>query len=266
MLSPATAPETIAADLAKEIARWLAHLRSERRLSPNTLEAYDRDLRQCLVFLGEHWGGRVTLPRFANLRHQFGDIRIQCATLRGTGFFFQGTQPCLGGSDPSGVKGASQMEALVFSLFGVVVLGGLAAAVVWEVRHRVGSFKVNLTSARGTLETALHPADRVRVLRMLTSICLEHGTTEALGPLLDFLSKRIPRELSPGADGSPARGSPSPAPASARAAVASAIASATRRSERACFRGMTMSRRRALRCCSTSSIASARPSKRPKRD
>lgn len=105
------------------------------------------------------------------------------------------------------------MEALVFSLFGVVVLGGLAAAVVWEVRHRVGSFKVNLTSARGTLETALHPADRVRVLLMLTSICLEHGTTEALGPLLDFLSKRIPRELSPGADGSPARGSPSPAPA-----------------------------------------------------
>jgi len=83
MLSPATAPETIAADLAKEIARWLAHLRSERRLSPNTLEAYDRDLRQCLVFLGEHWGGRVTLPRFAKL--QTADVRAFMAMRRGGG-------------------------------------------------------------------------------------------------------------------------------------------------------------------------------------
>jgi hypothetical protein len=37
----------IAADLKAEIAGWLTHLRSERRLSPKTLEAYERDLRQC---------------------------------------------------------------------------------------------------------------------------------------------------------------------------------------------------------------------------
>jgi integrase/recombinase XerC len=47
--------------IALEMARWLTHLRAERRLSPKTLEAYARDLRQCLIFLSQHWGARVTL-------------------------------------------------------------------------------------------------------------------------------------------------------------------------------------------------------------
>ncbi|MBB5053363.1 integrase/recombinase XerC [Afipia massiliensis] len=54
-----------APDLLAEITHWLSHLRSERRLSPKTLEAYARDLRQCLMFLSEHWGGLVTLKQFA---------------------------------------------------------------------------------------------------------------------------------------------------------------------------------------------------------
>src|SRR5256886_15119002 len=51
--------------LALEMARWLSHLRAERWLSPKTLEAYARDLRQCLTFLSEHWGAQVTLKGFA---------------------------------------------------------------------------------------------------------------------------------------------------------------------------------------------------------
>ena len=56
-----------APDLLAEITHWLSHLRAERRLSPKTLESYARDLRQCLVFLSEHWGGLVTLKQFATI-------------------------------------------------------------------------------------------------------------------------------------------------------------------------------------------------------
>jgi integrase/recombinase XerC len=85
MAKPAPAVQPIDLDCADpsitlEMTRWLAHLRSERRLSPKTLEAYARDLRQCLGFLSQHWGTRVTLPRFAAL--EASDIRAFLAMRR----------------------------------------------------------------------------------------------------------------------------------------------------------------------------------------
>jgi integrase/recombinase XerC len=79
------APEMIDIDsadetIAREMARWLSHLRAERRLSPKTLEAYARDVRQCLDFLCEHFGERVTLARFAGL--EATDIRAFMAMRR----------------------------------------------------------------------------------------------------------------------------------------------------------------------------------------
>src|SRR3954464_12009200 len=65
---------------AQEMTRWLTHLRAERRLSPKTLEAYARDLRQCLTFLSQHWGSRVTLKGFAAL--EATDIRAFMAMRR----------------------------------------------------------------------------------------------------------------------------------------------------------------------------------------
>jgi integrase/recombinase XerC len=81
--APANAPiELDFADesIAREMTRWLSHLRAERRLSPKTLEAYARDIRQCLDFLCQHWGERVTLARFAAL--EAADIRAFMAMRR----------------------------------------------------------------------------------------------------------------------------------------------------------------------------------------
>ncbi|HLX13733.1 MAG TPA: tyrosine recombinase XerC [Bradyrhizobium sp.] len=81
--APATAPielACVAGDLTLQMTRWLAHLRTERRLSPKTSEAYARDVRQFLEFLGEHWGERVTLAGFAAL--EASDIRAFMAMRR----------------------------------------------------------------------------------------------------------------------------------------------------------------------------------------
>jgi len=85
MTKPASAVQPVELDcadegIAREMTRWLSHLRSERRLSPKTLEAYARDLRQCLEFLAEHWGALVTLKGFASV--EASDIRAFMAMRR----------------------------------------------------------------------------------------------------------------------------------------------------------------------------------------
>src|SRR4029079_6972837 len=88
MTKPAASLQPIELDCADEsfaleMTRWLSHLRAERRLSPKTLEAYARDVRQCLTFLGEHWGRRVTLKGFAAL--EASDVQALTALRRAAG-------------------------------------------------------------------------------------------------------------------------------------------------------------------------------------
>ena len=49
------------ADVGAELRRWLSHLGTGRRMSPKTVEAYERDVRQFLIFLTAHTGGQVSL-------------------------------------------------------------------------------------------------------------------------------------------------------------------------------------------------------------
>src|SRR5215218_8954875 len=43
--------------MSAEIADYLEHLAKERDVSPNTVRAYDRDLREFVAFLGRYYGG-----------------------------------------------------------------------------------------------------------------------------------------------------------------------------------------------------------------
>ena len=86
MSGPTTTPSesTFAAkDVAVEMARWLAHLKTERRMSGKTVEAYERDARQYLLFMVEHLGGAPNLAELAILTPQ--DVRAFMAARRAEG-------------------------------------------------------------------------------------------------------------------------------------------------------------------------------------
>jgi integrase/recombinase XerC len=72
-----------APDVAAELARWLTHLGAERRMSPKTLEAYQRDVGQFLAFMAEHRGGTPLLKDLAKLTPQ--DVRAFMAARRADG-------------------------------------------------------------------------------------------------------------------------------------------------------------------------------------
>ena len=75
---PFAAPE-----IATELTRWRSYLGDERRMSGKTVEAYERDTRQFLVFMAEHLGGRITLAGLRKLQPR--DVRAFMAARRGAG-------------------------------------------------------------------------------------------------------------------------------------------------------------------------------------
>ncbi len=79
------APSEFAAapDVSAEIARWLAYLGAERRMSDKTLDAYARDVAQFLAFLAEHMGGAPNLKQLAKLKP--ADVRAFMAARRAAG-------------------------------------------------------------------------------------------------------------------------------------------------------------------------------------
>jgi len=78
-----SAPTPVTPDVAAEIAGWLRFLGAEKRMSPKTLEAYARDVRQFLGFLAGHLGGTPSLKQLAKLTP--ADVRAFMAARRGSG-------------------------------------------------------------------------------------------------------------------------------------------------------------------------------------
>jgi integrase/recombinase XerC len=70
-------------DLSGEVASWLTQLAAERRMSPKTVEAYQRDVLQFLAFLAEHQGGKISLARLEKILPQ--DVRAFMASRRAEG-------------------------------------------------------------------------------------------------------------------------------------------------------------------------------------
>jgi len=75
--------DPIAPKVAAEIEGWLRYLGDERRMSPKTVEAYRRDVRQFLGFLAEHLGGAPSLKELAALAP--ADVRAFLAARRAKG-------------------------------------------------------------------------------------------------------------------------------------------------------------------------------------
>ncbi len=65
------------------IAQWLSHLSAERRLSPRTVEAYECDARQFMIFLVGHLGATPSLKSLKDIKPV--DIRSFMAQRRKDG-------------------------------------------------------------------------------------------------------------------------------------------------------------------------------------
>jgi integrase/recombinase XerC len=76
-------PIAIAPDVVAEIGRWRAYLGAERRMSPKTLEAYERDVGQFLGFMADHLGGPPSLKSLAKITP--ADVRAFMAARRADG-------------------------------------------------------------------------------------------------------------------------------------------------------------------------------------
>src|ERR1700676_2263051 len=82
-MAPKTELTFVTPKVAAEIESWLRHLGDERKMSPKTVEAYQRDVMQFLGFLAAHCGGAPSLKDLSALEP--ADVRAYMASRRAEG-------------------------------------------------------------------------------------------------------------------------------------------------------------------------------------
>lgn len=120
MNAPAVAPEFLISarpDLLAARQQWLDSLKNARRLSDNTVEAYERDTRQFFQFLTGHLGGPpalgdVSALRIADLRAFLSRRRSEGAGARTLGRGLAGVRSFLRHLEKLGMANAAGASAM----------------------------------------------------------------------------------------------------------------------------------------------------------
>jgi integrase/recombinase XerC len=172
-----------ARDVAAEMARWQLHLAAERRMSPKTVEAYGRDVRQFLAFLAEHLGGKITLAALSRLAPQ--DVRACMASRRADG---------IGGRSLMRMLAGARSFARFLERNGRAKVGALAAVRAPKIAKTLPK-PLSIASAKRITETELR-ADEERAPWILTRdaavLALLYGSGLRISEALGLARKDVP--------------------------------------------------------------------------
>jgi integrase/recombinase XerC len=172
------APET-----AGEIAHWLAHLGAERRMSPETVEAYGRDVRQFLDFLATHFGRRVTLAMLRDLAPS--DVRAFMACRRSDG---------IGGRSLMRALAGARSFARFLERQGKGKVGALSAIRAPKIQKSLPK-PIAVTPARRLTDTALRAGEDREpwvLARDAAVLALLYGSGLRISEALGLKAKDIP--------------------------------------------------------------------------
>ncbi len=172
-----------ASDVAAELASWLAYLSDEKRMSPKTVEAYERDVRQFLDFLRDHLGRKVTLAALARLTPR--DVRAFMAARRGNGIGSRSLMRMLAGA---------RSFARYLERNGKGKVGSLAAVRAPKLARTLPK-PLAVSAAKRVAETGLHGGEQREpwiLARDAAVLALLYGSGLRISEALGLMREDVP--------------------------------------------------------------------------
>src|SRR3954466_12213388 len=176
--------EFAAADVTAELRRWLAHLSAERRMSPKTVEAYERDVRQFLGFLTEHTGGQIDLKALAAIEPR--DVRAFMASRRHDGIGSRSLMRSLAGA---------RSFARYLERNGIGSVGALAAVRAPKLPRTLPK-PLSATSAKRLIDTDLRAGEEREpwvFARDAAVLALLYGSGLRISEALSLTREAVPQ-------------------------------------------------------------------------